>query len=70
VIAQVVTWNDFGEGRSWSPPPIRLRDLGVIQNYAAILDPTFPYTTNDLTIACAFTTCAGNMRATTVINAE
>lgn len=52
-MAQIVTWNDFGEGTMVEPTTeYGYRDLGVIQDYRRMyLDPTFSYRTNDLEIA-------------------
>lgn len=52
-MAQVVTWNDFGEGTMVEPTvEYAYRDLGVIQDYRRMyLDPTFSCHTNDLEIA-------------------
>ncbi len=52
-MAQVVTWNDFGEGTMVEPTTeYGYRDLGAIQDHRRMyLDPTFSYKTNDLKIA-------------------
>jgi hypothetical protein len=52
-MAQVVTWNDFGEGTVVEPTvEYGYRDLGVIQdNRRMYMDPKFSYHTNDLVIA-------------------
>lgn len=52
-MAQVVTWNDFGEGTVVEPTvEYGYRDLGVIQdNRRMYMDPAFSYHTNDLAIA-------------------
>ncbi len=52
-IVQIVTWNDFGEGTIMEPTvDFGLRDLGVLQDYRRqYLDSSFPYHTNDLTLA-------------------
>jgi hypothetical protein len=52
-LAQLVTWNDFGEGTIIEPTlDYGYRDLGVVQNLRRqYLDPDFPYHTNDLAMA-------------------
>ena len=52
-MAQIVTWNDFGEGTVVEPTvEYGYRDLGVIQdNRRMYMDPSFSYHTNDLAIA-------------------
>lgn len=52
-IAQIVTWNDFGEGTMVEPTvEYGYRDLGVIQDHRRLyLDPAFSYRTNDFEIA-------------------
>ncbi len=52
-MAQVVTWNDFGEGTMVEPTTeYGYRDLAAIQDHRrTYLDPTFSYQTNDLKIA-------------------
>jgi hypothetical protein len=53
VFAQVVTWNDFGEGTMVEPTmEYGYRDLGIIQELRrAHADPGFGRSTNDLTLA-------------------
>lgn len=55
-VAQVVTWNDFGEGTVVEPTTqYGYRDLGIIQDLRRqYLDPGFPYRTNDLATAWRF----------------
>jgi hypothetical protein len=50
---QVVTWNDFGEGTVVEPTwEFGYRDLGIIQGFRRqYQDPSFSYTTNDLSLA-------------------
>jgi len=52
-IIQCVTWNDFGEGTIIEPTAqYGYRDLGVIQDFRRqYLNASFPYHTNDLSIA-------------------
>lgn len=52
-LAQIVTWNDFGEGTVVEPTSeYGYRDLGIIQDCRRQhLDPGFPLRTNDLTLA-------------------
>jgi hypothetical protein len=52
-IAQIVTWNDFGEGTIVEPTlDYGFRDLGILQNLRRqYLDPNFSYGTNDLALA-------------------
>ncbi len=59
-IIQVATWNDYGEGTIIEPTVTGTEptteygytDLGVIQDFRRqYLDATFPYHTNDLTLA-------------------
>jgi hypothetical protein len=51
-IAQVVTWNDYGEGTIVEPTTeYGLRDLGVLQNFRRqYLSPSYAGTTNDLAV--------------------
>jgi hypothetical protein len=53
VMAQIVTWNDFGEGTMVEPTvEYGYRDLGVIQEHRrTYLDANFSYRTNDLEVA-------------------
>jgi hypothetical protein len=55
-IVQIVTWNDFGEGTSVEPTQdYGYRDLGIVQNLRRqYLDSSFPYHTNDLSLAYRF----------------
>jgi hypothetical protein len=55
-IVQIATWNDFGEGTIVEPTvDFGFRDLGVIQNYRRqYVDASFPYHTNDLSLASEF----------------
>jgi hypothetical protein len=55
-IVQIATWNDFGEGTVVEPTvDFGLRDLGVLQDYRRqYIDATFPYHTNDLTLATRY----------------
>jgi len=55
-LAQLVTWNDFGEGTSLEPTREHgYRDLGIVQNLRReFLEPDFPYSTNDLALAFRF----------------
>jgi hypothetical protein len=50
IIAQIVTWNDFGEGTVVEPThEYGYQDLGIIQDYRRqYLDPGFSRHTNDL----------------------
>ncbi|NOS68563.1 MAG: hypothetical protein HOP33_01355 [Verrucomicrobia bacterium] len=52
-LAQIVTWNDFGEGTVVEPTTeYGYRDLGIIQDARrAYLDSRFPLRTNDLGLA-------------------
>jgi hypothetical protein len=52
-MAQIVTWNDFGEGTMVEPTvEYGYRDLGIIQEHRRMyMDPTFSYRTNDLELA-------------------
>jgi hypothetical protein len=52
-MVQIVTWNDYGEGTIVEPTQeYGYRDLGIIQDYRRrYLDSSFPYLTNDLTLA-------------------
>jgi hypothetical protein len=52
-IAQIVTWNDYGEGTIVEPTTqYGYRDLGVIQNLRRLyLSPSYAGTTNDLPTA-------------------
>ncbi len=52
-LAQIVTWNDFGEGTVVEPTTeYGYRDLGIIQDVRrAYLDSRFPLRTNDLGLA-------------------
>jgi Glycosyl hydrolase family 99 len=62
-IVQIVTWNDFGEGTVVEPTAAGneptteygYSDLGIIQDSRReYLDSSFPYHTNDLTLALRF----------------
>jgi hypothetical protein len=55
-IAQIVTWNDFGEGSMIEPTrEYGYRDLSVIQDFRRqYLDPSYAGNTNDLTLALRF----------------
>jgi hypothetical protein len=59
-IIQIATWNDFGEGTVIEPTVVGneptteygYTDLGIIQDFRRqYLDASFPYHTNDLTLA-------------------
>jgi hypothetical protein len=52
-LAQIVTWNDFGEGTMVEPTmEYGYRDLGIIQEHRRLyMDAAFPYRTNDLELA-------------------
>jgi len=52
-VVQVATWNDFGEGTIVEPTrEYGFRDLGIIQDLRRqYLDASFPYQTNDVTMA-------------------
>lgn len=52
-LAQIVTWNDFGEGTVVEPTSeYGYRDLGIIQDCRRqYLETSFPRRTNDLTLA-------------------
>lgn len=56
VIVQIATWNDYGEGTVVEPTAdFGFRDLGVLQDFRRLfLDASFPYHTNDLTLAMRF----------------
>lgn len=68
-IAQVVTWNDFGEGTMVEPTvEYGYRDLGVIQEHRRLyLDPTFSYRTNDLEIAGRLFNLRGRFRTNNAV---
>jgi hypothetical protein len=55
-LAQIVTWNDFGEGTIVEPTrDFGYRDLGIVQNLRRRhLDPGFSYGTNELAMAYRF----------------
>jgi hypothetical protein len=55
-MAQVVTWNDFGEGSAVEPTrEYGYRDLGMIQDFRRqYLDSSFSRNTNDLALALKF----------------
>ena len=55
-IAQIVTWNDFGEGTAVEPTKeYGYRDLGLIQDFRRQhLDSNFSFRTNDLNLALQF----------------
>jgi hypothetical protein len=52
-LVQLVTWNDFGEGTIIEPTmDYGYRDLGIVQNLRRqYLDSSFPFHTNDLSLA-------------------
>jgi hypothetical protein len=52
-IAQIITWNDFGEGTVVEPTrEYGYRDLGLLQDFRReYLNKKFPYRTNDFDIA-------------------
>ena len=58
-VAQIVTWNDFGEGTVVEPTTqYGYRDLEIIQKLRRqFLDSSFPYHTNDLALAFRFYQC-------------
>jgi len=66
-IAQIVTWNDFGEGTAVEPTKeYGYRDLGLIQEFRRQhLNSNFSYRTNDLTLALRFY----NLRCQSATNA-
>jgi hypothetical protein len=74
-LAQVVTWNDFGEGTMVEPTvEYGYRDLGIIQeNRRLYLDPGFSHGTNDLMLAEQLyhlrSRLAGNSSATPKLDA-
>jgi len=55
-LAQIVTWNDFGEGSMVEPTlEYGFRDLGLLQDLRRLhLEPGFPLKTNDLALALQF----------------
>ena len=65
-IAQIVTWNDFGEGTAVEPTKeYGYRDLGLIQDFRRqYLDSNFSFRTNDLALALRFY----NLRRQSVTN--
>lgn len=69
---QLVTWNDFGEGTIIEPTlDYGYRDLGIVQNLRRqYLDASFPYYTNDLTLAFRLYTLRKQYTGNTVISAE
>lgn len=71
-IVQIVTWNDFGEGSTVEPTEeYGYRDLGIIQDYRRqYLQPDFPYSTNDLTIALRFYNLRRQFAGDAVVSAE
>ena len=66
-IAQIVTWNDFGEGTAVEPTKeYGYRDLGLIQEFRRQHhNSNFSYRTNDLTLALRFY----NLRCQSATNA-
>jgi len=55
-LAQIITWNDFGEGTVVEPTrEYGFRDVGLVQDCRrAYLEPGFPHRTNDAAIALQF----------------
>ena len=69
---QVVTWNDFGEGTIVEPTlDYGFRDLGIIQDFRRqYLDPTFPWHTNDLSLAPRLYNLRRLFATNTLVSAE
>jgi hypothetical protein len=71
-IVQIATWNDFGEGTIVEPTvDFGFRDLGIVQNLRRqYLDASFPYHTNDLTLALRFYNLRKQYGNTPAVSAE
>ena len=72
VIVQIVTWNDFGEGTIVEPTvDYGYRDLGIVQNLRRqYLDSSFPYHTNDLSLAFRLYNLRKQYGSTPALSAE
>jgi hypothetical protein len=70
--AQIVTWNDFGEGSMVEPTrEYGFRDLGIIQQLRRLyLDPGFSRNTNDLALALSLYNLRRQSAANSVVAAE
>ena len=71
-IVQLVTWNDFGEGTMVEPTvDFGYRDLGIVQDLRRqCLDSSFPYHTNDLSLALRFYNLRKQYGNTPALSAE
>jgi len=71
-IVQIVTWNDFGEGTIVEPTvDYGYRDLGIVQNLRRqYLDSSFPYHTNDLSLAFRLYNLRKQYGSTPALSAE
>jgi hypothetical protein len=68
-MAQVVTWNDFGEGTMVEPTvEYGYRDLGIIQEHRRLyMDSTFSYRTNDMELADRLFKLRGRFSTNTIV---
>jgi hypothetical protein len=71
-VAQIVTWNDYGEGTIVEPTTdFDVRDLGAIQDLRRqFLDASFPYQTNDLSLALRFYNLRRQYSGNPLVSAE
>jgi len=71
-IIQIVTWNDYGEGTIVEPnQEYGYRDLGIIQDLRRqYFDSSFPYHTNDLTLAARLYNLRRLYSSNSIISAE
>lgn len=71
-IVQIVTWNDFGEGTIVEPTlDYGYWDLGTVQNLRRqYLDSSFPYHTNDLSLAFRLYNLRKQYGSTPALSAE
>ncbi len=71
-IAQIVTWNDFGEGSMVEPTTeYGYRDLGIIQDMRRqYLDPDFSGNPDDLAMALQFYNLRRQFLTNAVVSAE
>jgi hypothetical protein len=71
-IAQIVTWNDFGEGSMVEPTTqYGYRDLGIIQDFRRqFLEPGFSRNTNDLALAIQFYNLRRQYATNNIVSAQ
>lgn len=71
-VAQIVTWNGFGEGTAVEPTrEYGFRDLGLIQDLRRQhIDSNFSFHTNDLTLALQFYNLRRQSATNAVLAAE